>query len=94
MLSSNVQSIDLPMKCMALGRNLVGDTGDVSPSLFQTGGDIICHVPPLFLFGFCIWRGFKNMSVACHILCEELFMLDGKPHIIKVMLKQSLVWYH
>jgi len=26
--------------------------------------------------------------------CEELFMLDGKPHIAKLMLKQSLVWYH
>jgi len=21
-------------------------------------------------------------------------MLDGKPHIAKLMLKQSLVWYH
>jgi len=27
-------------------------------------------------------------------LCEELFILDGRPHITKLMLKQSLVWYH
>jgi len=27
-------------------------------------------------------------------LCEELFILDGKPHIAKLMMKQSLVWYH
>jgi len=27
-------------------------------------------------------------------LCEELFMLDGRLHIAKFMLKQSLVWYH
>jgi len=43
-----------------------------------------------FLFKFCIWRGFKNKNV-CHVLCEELFMLDGRPHIAKLMLKQSLV---
>jgi len=62
------------------GRNLVGDTGDVSP--------------PLFLFRFCIWKGFKNKSVFCHVLCEELSMLDGRPYIVKLMLKQSLVWCH
>jgi len=27
-------------------------------------------------------------------LYEELFMLDGRLHIAKLMLKQSLVWYH
>jgi len=27
-------------------------------------------------------------------LREELPMLDGRPHIAKVMLKQSLVWHH
>ena len=46
--------------------------------------------PHFFLFRFCIWRGFKNKNV-CHVLCEELFMLDGKPRIGKLMLKQSLV---
>jgi len=33
-----------------------------------------------FLFRFCISRGFKNKSDVCHVLCEELFMLDGRPH--------------
>ena len=36
--------------------------------------------PHFFLFRFCIWRGFKNKSDDCHVLCEELFMLDGRPH--------------
>ena len=27
---------------------------------------------------FSMWRGFKNKSDVCHIMCEELFMLDGK----------------
>ena len=33
--------------CVWHGRNLVGDTGDVSPHSFRRG-DIICHVPPIF----------------------------------------------
>jgi len=36
------------------------------------------------LFRFCIWRGFKNTSDVCHVVCEELFMLDGRLHIAKV----------
>jgi len=44
--------------------------------------------PPLFLFRFCIWRGFKNKSDVCHVLCEELLILDGRPHVAKLMLKQ------
>jgi len=75
------------------GCNLVGDTGGVSPT-FSDGEDIICHVPHFFLFTFCIWRGFKNKSDVCHVLCEELSMLDGRPHKAKLTLKQSLVWYH
>jgi len=75
------------------GRNLVVDTGDVSPHFFRRGGhNMLC--PPTFfslLFSHFIWRGFKNKSDVCHVLCEELFMLDGRPHIVKVMLKQSLV---
>jgi len=67
--------------------------GEVSPHFFRWG-DIICHVPHFFLFRFCIWRDFNNKSDVCHVLCEELFMLDGRLHIIKFMLKQSLVWYH
>jgi len=47
--------------------------------------------PQFFLFRFCIWRGFKNESDVCHVLCEKLFMLDGRPDISKLMLKQSLL---
>ena len=43
--------------------------------------------PPTFFRSY-IWRGFKNKSDVCHVLCEELFMLDGRPHIAKLMLKQ------
>jgi len=49
--------------------------------------------PHFFLFRFSIWRDFKNKSDVCHVLSEELFMLDGRPHIAKFMLKQTLVWY-
>jgi len=52
------------------------------------GHNMLCPPP---LFSLFIWRGFKNKSDVCHVLCEELFMLDGRPHIVKVMLKQSLV---
>jgi len=76
------------------GRNLVGDTGDVSPHFFRRGGHNMPCPPNFFLFTFCMWRGFKNKSDVCHVLCEELFMLNGRPHIAKLMLKQSLVWYH
>jgi len=76
------------------GRNLVGDTSPVSPPLFQTGGHYMPCSPHFFLFSFCIWRGFKNKSDVCHVLCEELFMLDGRQHIAKLMLKQILVWNH
>ena len=67
-------------------RNLVGDTGDVPP-LFSEGVDIICHEPPHFFFRFFIWRGFKNNSDVCHLLYEDLFMLDGRPHVAKLLLK-------
>jgi len=36
---------------------------------------MICPLT-FFAFRFCIWRVFKNKSDACHVLCEELFMLD------------------
>jgi len=52
-----------------------GVTGDVYPT-FSGGGDIICDVPPLFLFRFCSWRSSKNKSDVCHVLCEVLIMLD------------------
>jgi len=47
------------------------------------------------LFGSpCIWRGFKIKSDVCHVLYNELFMLDGRLHIAMPMLKQSLVRHH
>jgi len=52
-----------------------GTRGTSSP-LFQVGGDIICHVPPLFLFRFCIWRSSNNKSDVCYVLREVLSMLD------------------
>ena len=36
--------------------------------------------PHVYLFRFCIWRGFKNKSDVCHVLCEEVFMLGGRSH--------------
>jgi len=57
-----------------------GDTGDVSPILFQTGGHNMPCPPHFFLFRFCIWRGFENKCYVCHVLREELFMLDGRQH--------------
>jgi len=71
---------------------LFGDTADVSPT-FSYGGTQYAMSPHFFLFRFCIWRGFKYKSDFCHVLCEELFMLGDRPHIAKLMLKQSLVWY-
>ena len=51
-----------------------GGHGGYVPPIFHWR-DIICHDLPLFLFRFCIWRGFKNKSDFCHVLCEEFFML-------------------
>jgi len=61
--------------CLEHGRNLVGDTGDVSPHFFRWG-EYNMRCPPLFLFRFCIWRSSKNKSDVYHVLCEVLFMLD------------------
>jgi len=57
------------------GRNLAGDTGDVSRHFFIRGY-MICHIPPHFSLRVCIWRGFKTKCDVCHVLCEEFFMLD------------------
>ena len=43
---------------------------------FSDGVDMMYHAPHLFLVTFFIWRSFKNKSDVCHVLCEELFMLD------------------
>jgi len=47
-------------------------------------------MPCLPTFLFCMWRGFKNESDVCYVLCEELFMLDGRLHIAKLTLKLTL----
>jgi len=31
--------------------------------------------PHIFLFRFCIWKGFKNKSGVFHVSYEELFLL-------------------
>ena len=62
------------------------------PLTFSDGGHNMSCPPHFFLFRFCIWRGFKNKTDVCHVLCEELFILDGRPRIAKLMLKQSVVW--
>jgi len=71
-----------------------GTRGTCTPHFFSRGWHNMPCPPHFFLFRFCIWRGFKNKSDVCHVSCEELFMLDGRPHIVKLMLKQSFVWYH
>jgi len=68
-----------------------GGHGGRIPPLFQVGGYKTPFPPKFFLFKFYIWRGFKNKSDVCHVLCEELFMIDGRLHIAKFMLKQN---YH
>ena len=61
-------------------------TRGTRPPTFSDGWDMICHVPPhFFLLRFCIGRGFTSKSDVCHALCEELFMLDGRPHVAKLM---------
>jgi len=62
------------------------------PHFFRQGEHNMSCPAHLFLFRFCIWRGFKNKSDVCHVLWEELFMLNGRWHIANLMLKQSLVW--
>ena len=69
-----------------MGAIWLGTRGRVPP-LFQTGGHNIPR-PPTFFSKFCIRKGFKNKSEVCHVLCEELFKLDSKPHIPKLMWKQ------
>jgi len=70
-----------------------GGQGARVPPTFSDGGTYYVMSRHFFLFRFHIWRGFKNKSDVCHVLSEELFMLDGRSHIAKLMLKQSLVCY-
>jgi len=66
-----------------------GTRGTCPPHFFRRGGHNMPCPPHFFLFRFCILRDFKNRSDVCHVLCEELFMLDGRPHIAMLMLKQK-----
>ena len=78
----------------AMGAIWWGKRGTCRPHFFRLGRHNMPCPPHFFLFRFCNWRGVRNKIDVCHVLCEELFMLDGRPHIAKLMLKQSLVWYY
>jgi len=65
----NIPGVVAHTKNSVHGRNLVGDTGDVSRLFFGRGGhNMPCS--PTFCFRFCIWKGLKNESDVCHVLCE------------------------
>ena len=53
------------------GRNLMGDTGDMSPQLFQTGGHNMPCTPHFFVFRFCIREVSKLKVMSVAFLCEE-----------------------
>jgi len=96
--NSNLHSLSMTgeYRCtlVPMGAIWWGTRGTCPPHFFKRGGAYYAMSPHCFLFRFCIWRGFKNKSDVCHVLCEELFMLGGGPCIAKLMLKRSLVWYH
>jgi len=54
------------------GHNLVGDTGNVSPPLFQTG-DIICHVPPTFFSLGFVFGEISKIKVMFVTFCVKSF---------------------
>jgi len=47
--------------------------------------------PPFFSLRVCIWRGFKTKCDLCHVLCEELFMLDVTHSYIDVEIEFGVV---
>jgi len=63
--------------------------------LFQTGGQDMPCAPTFFSLGF-VFGEVSKRKVMFVMFCviDELFMLDGRPHIAMLMLKQSLMWYH
>jgi len=69
----------------------MGDTGAVFPTI-SGGGYIICHVPPLFSSGF-IFGEVQKIKVTFATFCVKCFVCYIL-HVAKLMLKQSLVWYH
>jgi len=54
------------------GRNLVGDTGDVSPHFFRRG-DIICHVPPTFFSLSFVFVEVSKIKVMFVMFCVMSF---------------------
>ena len=72
------------------GRNLVGDTGDVSPPLFQVGGYYMPCRPHFFSSGF-IFGEVPKISDVCHILCEVLFILDVTDSQVDVVTEFAVV---
>jgi len=73
------------------GRNLVGNTGDVSPHFFRRlGHNMPCH-PHFFFLRVCIWRGFKTKCDVCQVLYEEFFILDVTHSHVDVETKFGVV---
>jgi len=60
--------------------------------LCQTGGDIKCLVLPLsFSLGFAFGEVSKIKVIFVTFCMKSFFMLDCRPYVAKLMLKQSLV---
>jgi len=72
------------------GRNLMGTQGTCFPT-FLDGGDNMCCAPPTFVSLGFVCGEVKKKSDFCHVLCEELFMLDVI-QTAKLVLKQGLAW--
>ena len=50
--------------------------------------------PTCFSLGFAFGEVSKIKVMFVTFCVKSFFMLDGRPCIAKLMLKQSLVWYH
>ena len=55
------------------GRNLVGDTGDVSPPLFQTGGGHNMPCPPTFFSLGFVFGEISKIEVMFVTFCVKSF---------------------
>jgi len=66
--------------------------GEVPPPHFFRRGDIICHVPPLYLLEF-VFGEVSKLNVTFDTFCVKSFS-SLVLHIAVLMLKQSLMWYH
>ena len=70
-----------------------GRHGERVPSTLSGRGISHAMTPTFFSSGF-VFGEVSEISDVCHVLCEELFMLDGRLYIAKSMLKQSLLLYY